>query len=158
MPPGLLLGTAQTVLANATSVHDVYFKGTSAFWRDFIKTDEDTVRLLTGRYAKTPTTSQEVQQLAVFTDSVALSDYFFEPAGAVTAADTRRIGRVDAQGVRYTDVDGLKVTVYIAITGRNYPLLLSVSGKEPLRLIFDSFDVPVTIKPPPADQVITIPG
>ena len=74
------------------------------------------------------------------------------PAEILTAA------QVDTVGVTFTSDEG-KATVYVATTGKPYPMYLSTTGKtadETSTLDFLEYDQPLEVKAPPPDLVVDL--
>ncbi len=118
---------------------------------------EDSVRLLAGSYLKvTARTSTAFAPFAAFTDASQTFGPALAPAGTVTKGKVSTL-----RGRRVIDllVDGGRGGhVFVALTGTPYPVRIVSGGKTPRRVDLDAFGAKVTLTPPPASKVRTVPG
>lgn len=137
---------------------DVYVKGSTSFWTTFA--DASVGKLLGGKYVKTTTTDARFKDLADFTDLTAAADGFLEPDGAISKGATTMIAGQPAIGLVSKGATG--GTLYIATTGRPYPLAIEDDAKSTgQELTFTEYGKPVTVTAPPAAQIVdadTLPG
>jgi hypothetical protein len=136
---------------------DAYVKGSADFWLD-LTGDRAATELLKGKYLKADRSDPDLKVLLAFTDTAAFAEEALKPDGAVTKADRRTVAGVETVGVSFTS-DGDKVTVYVATTGKPYPMYLSTTGRtadETSALDFTEYDEPVEVKPPAPDLVVDL--
>ena len=136
---------------------DAYVKGGADFWFD-LTGDRAATELLKGKYLKARRGDPDLKALLAFTDTAAFAEESLKPDGAVTKADRRTVAGVDTVGVTFTSDEG-KATVYVATTGKPYPMYLSTTGKtadETSTLDFLEYDQPLEVKPPPPDLVVDL--
>ena len=133
-----------------------YIKGSAAFWLDFTG-DKAATELLKGKYLKASTDDPDMRGIVGFTDAGKLAEGLLRASGAVTLADRREVASVDTVGVTFRPNDGGKATVYVATTGKPYPMYLSTTGATPdetSALDFTDYDKPFQVTAPPADLVV----
>jgi len=132
-----------------------YFKGGAKFWLDF-GADPAAAELLKGKYFKGRASDANLKGLLAFTDAADLGDELLKADGVVTKADRRTVAGVETIGVTFVS-QGDETTVYVATTGKAYPMYLSTTGETPDKtsaLDFTDYDKPFDLKPPPADLVV----
>ena len=133
---------------------DVYVKGSTSFWTTFA--DAATAKLLGEKYVKTDLTDPRFKDIASFTDLTAAADGFLEPDGTITRGDTATIA--DQPAIALTSKDKSDGTLYVATTGRPYPLSIEGDGNS---LTFADYGEDITVKAPPAAETVdadTLPG
>jgi hypothetical protein len=137
---------------------DVYVKGSTSFWTTFA--DASVGKLLGGKYVKTSTTDARFKDLADITDLSAAAEGFLEPDGTITKGKTSTVAGQPAIALESKGATG--GTLYIATTGRPYPLSIEdAPSSTGSKLTFTDYGKPVTVKAPPASQVVdasTLPG
>ena len=133
---------------------DAYLKADADFWTQQTG-DPAAAELLKGKYLKAAGDAPKLQSVLLFTDAGTFADKLFKADGAVTKGEQRTVAGVPTLGVTYT-ASKEKVTVYVATTGKPYPMQLSTTGDagETSALDFTEYDKPLDLQPPPADQVV----
>jgi hypothetical protein len=130
----------------------VYLKGDRRFW--LANGGEAVARLLTGAWLKVPMTDKELAGFTELTDLTKAAANLLPPAGTLTTGGRKVVGGVPAVGLDANALAG--GTLYVATTGRPYPLLIEAepgsAGEN--RLIFSEYGKRRPVTPPPADQVI----
>ncbi|MGP9018727.1 hypothetical protein ACT1U9_09970 [Streptomyces sp. BR1] len=167
-------GTAELLKSDAKSV---YMKGDENFYRAIAKQDHTPARqadamveILKGRWMKLPadavkskgtgrSTSPDggLAKMCEVTGLVqSMDDNPGERTGMTKGADTV-VGGVPAVTLTKTKTDGRTLTMYVAKQGPAYLLKVDDrSGKDPGTITFADYDKPVTITPPPSDQVLDL--
>lgn len=136
---------------------DAYLKGSAEFWQEITR-DRAAVELLKGKYLKARRGDPDLKTLLAFTNTAAFVEEMLKSDGAVTKADRRTVAGVDTVGVTFTSDEG-KATVYVATTGKPYPMYMSTTGKtadETGALDFVDYDKPLEVKPPQSDLVVDL--
>lgn len=137
---------------------DVYVKGSTSFWTTFANASVG--KLLGGKYVKTSTTDARFKDLAEITDLTSAADGFLEPDGTITKGKETTVAGQPAIALESKSATG--GTLYIATTGRPYPLSIEDDpGSTGSKLTFTDYGKPLTVKAPPASQVVdasTLPG
>ena len=124
--------------------HAFYLNGSPAFYSRVA--GPAAAQLLEGKWLKAPTGSGNFASLSKLTDLATVIDSSLASHGALTKAGTTTVAGQPAVGVTDTSKGG---TLYVASTGAPYPLEISKGGKESGRIVFDRWNEPVTITPPP---------
>ena len=122
---------------------EVYLNGSAAFWRTF--GGSAAAQLLSGKWLKAPATGQ-LSSLATLTDVQKLFDQLLSSHGKLAKGKTTTIRGQQAIGVTDTTNGG---TLYVATTGKSYPLQISKSGAQGGQITFDRFNQPVALTAPP---------
>lgn len=136
----------------------VWIKPDAAFWESFGgKNGATAAQLFKGRYLSGLNSDAEIKEMTTFCTIAELSKSFLEldddakvtkgPAGTVNGLKTLTLDS--------TDTDGEQSTLHIAVEGKPYPLRIEGGGKGPGRIDF-TYDKPVEVKAPAADNVIDI--
>jgi hypothetical protein len=121
----------------------LYIYGSTAFYRHF--GGNAAVQLFQGRWLKAPA-SGEFASLATLTHMRTLFGALLggrgklEPAGAAVIGGQKAVGVTDASD---------RATLYVATTGKPYPVALIQGGAGGGRLLFARWDEPVSIAAPP---------
>jgi hypothetical protein len=118
---------------------EVYLYGTPAFWQHY---GGPAGALLDGKWVKAPTTGR-FAQIAQLTDLHALVSRLLTTHHALVKTGTSTVNGQKAVGVRDASRNG---TLYVATTGKPYPLVLSSSQLGHLTL--SRFNESVTLTPP----------
>jgi hypothetical protein len=99
-------------------------------------------RLLQGKWLRTPASGQ-FASIAQLTDIHRLFDQLLTPHGKL------RTGAVSTvAGRKVVAVKSGEGTLYVAATGKPYPIQLYKAGANGGRLTFDRFDEAITVSPP----------
>jgi hypothetical protein len=121
----------------------VYINGSSAFYKHVGGTAA--AQLLQGRWLKAPANSGELASLASLTNLSKLIDSALANHGTLTKGSSATISGQKAIAINDTSKGG---TLYIATTGKAYPLEVAKNGKESGKVVLDRWDQPVTLSPP----------
>lgn len=134
----------------------VYLHGTAANWRAFGA--GEAAAMLAGKWVKLPTGDPDMRDLLDVTELSGLAKLFTPDTGTPNLAGHWPTAVVRGQqAVRIGDPkDG---AVYIATTGKPYPLRLESSqGADKGTIDLAEYDRPVTIPRPPVNQIIELPA
>ena len=118
-----------------------YFKGDASFWRQFGGAAAAT--LFKGRWLKAPAASGRLASLTPLTDIAKLFGAMFASHGTLAVGKETTIDGRPAIGIVDTSQGG---TLYVATTGKPYPVALRKSGSG--AITFDEWDAPVTLTTP----------
>ncbi|MHB8531920.1 MAG: hypothetical protein ACYDC2_04275, partial [Solirubrobacteraceae bacterium] len=121
----------------------VYINGSAAFYRHV--GGAAAAQLLQGRWLKAPANSGELASLASLTDLSKLIDTALARHGALSKGSSSTVGGQPAIAVKDTSKGG---TLYVATTGKAYPLEVSKAGSESGKVVLDRWDKPVTLSAP----------
>jgi hypothetical protein len=121
----------------------VYIKGSPAFYRR--SGGPAAAQLLRGRWLKAPATSGNFVSLASLTDLRQLVDSTLAGHGALAKGGTTRVDGQQVVAVTDTSKGG---TLYIAATGRPYPIEVAKAGASGGKVTFDRWNQSVTLAAP----------
>jgi hypothetical protein len=121
---------------------EVYINGSSAFWSKFA--GSTAAGLLSGKWLKAPATGQ-LSSLATLTDVSKLFNQLLSSHGTLAKGKSTTVQGQQVIPVNDTTNGG---TLYVATTGKAYPIEISKSGSEGGKLVFDHFNQPVSLTPP----------
>lgn len=121
----------------------VYINGSSAFYKHV--SGAAAAQLLQGKWLKAPANSGELASLAELTDLSKLVDTALSGHGSVSKGSPTTIEGQKAIALEDTSKGG---TLYVAASGKPYPLEIAKAGKESGKVILDRWDQPVTLKAP----------
>lgn len=121
----------------------VYINGSAAFYRHV--GGAAAAELLQGRWLKAPANSGELASLASLTDLSKLIDTALANHGALTKGSTANVEGQPAIAVEDNSKHG---ALYVATTGKPYPLEITKSGSESGKVVLDRWDEPVTLSAP----------
>jgi len=121
----------------------VYIKGSEAFYRHI--GGATAAQLLQGRWLKASTASREFASISSLTDLRQLVDASLEHRGALTKAGTTHVNGQAVVGVSDQTKGG---TLYIATTGKPYPVQITKAGGGGGAVSFQGWNQPVTIVAP----------
>ena len=121
----------------------VYIKGSEAFYRHI--GGATAAQLLQGRWLKESTASREFASISSLTDLRQLVDASLEHRGALTKAGTTHVNGQAVVGVSDQTKGG---TLYIATTGKPYPVQITKAGGGGGAVSFQGWNQPVTIVAP----------
>jgi len=129
--------------------HAFYLNGSAAFYRHIA--GNAAAQLLQGKWLKAPENGGNFSSLAQLTDLTKLVDATLSSHGTLKAAGTATINGQSAVGVTDTTKGG---TLFVATTGAAYPLQISKGstsggGTSAGKIVFDRWNQPVTLTPPP---------
>jgi hypothetical protein len=120
----------------------VYINGGQAFWRRF--GGAAAAQLFQGKWLKAPATGQ-FASIATLTDPQQLFNKLLSTNGSLAKGSTTTINGQKAIAVHDTTNGG---TLYVATTGKPYPLEVLKPGAQGGQLTFDRFNQPVTLAAP----------
>lgn len=127
-----------------------YLKANNAFWKS--AAGAQAARVLSGKYLKTPATSQEFKEFTSLIRTTSLFEQMLEATGGtLTKGEETQIRGVSAVGL----TDGSGQTLYVATQGPSY--VLQVKDDKHV-LDFLDYNKPITVQRPPASKVINVPG
>jgi hypothetical protein len=121
----------------------VYIKGSPAFYRHV--GGAAAAQLLQGKWLKAPTTSPEFASLASLTNLRQLVDATVASHGSLAKGGSQTVNGQKVVGLTDTSKGG---TLYVATTGRPYPIEITKDGASGGRIVFDRWDKPVTLVAP----------
>jgi hypothetical protein len=122
-----------------------YFKGDAAFWHQFGGNAAAT--LFKGRWLKAPADSGRLASLTPLTDIKQLFNSILSSHGTLQVGQETTIDGQPVIAITDTSQGG---TLYVATTGKPYPVALRKTGSGAIN--FDEWDAPVSLTAP-ADAV-----
>jgi hypothetical protein len=125
-----------------TAGNEVYINGTIAFWQRFA--GNAAAQLLWGKWIKAPASGQ-LATLATLTDLQKLFNELLSSHGELAKGSIRTVRGQRVIAVKDTTNGG---TLYVATTGKPYPIEVVKNGSNGGRIAFDRFNQPVTLTPP----------
>lgn len=120
-----------------------YISGSDAFYRKL--GGSAAAQLLAGKWLKISTSTPEFASFGSLTNMRKLLDTVLVGHGTLQKGSTTTVGGQQAIAVNDTTRGG---TLYVATSGKPYPLQISKAGSEAGKITFDKWDEPVTITPP----------
>ena len=121
----------------------VYINGSSDFYKHV--SGSAAAQLLQGKWLKAPANSGELASLAELTDLSKLIDTALAGHGKVEKGGTGTVEGRKAVILKDTTNGG---SLYVAATGKPYPLEIAKGGSESGRVVFNRWDQPVTLTAP----------
>jgi hypothetical protein len=121
---------------------EVYINGSSAFWTKF--GGSAAAQLLSGKWLKAPASGQ-LSSLATLTSVQKLFSQLLSSHGKLATGKTTTVRGQQVVAVNDTTNGG---TLYVATSGKPYPIEISKTGSEGGQLVFDHFNQPVTLTAP----------
>ena len=121
----------------------VYINGSADFYKH-VSGSAGAAALLQGKWLKAPANSGELASLAELTDLAKLIDAALANHGTLSKGSTTTIEGQKAVTLH----DNRGGTLYVAATGKPYPLAIAKTGKESGRVVFNRWDQPVTLEAP----------
>jgi hypothetical protein len=121
---------------------EVYINGSQSFWKTF--GGAAAAQLLSGKWLKAPATGQ-LSSLATLTDVQKLFNQLLSSHGKLAKGTVTAIHGQQAIAVTDTTNGG---TLYVATTGKAYPLEISKTGASGGQITFDHFNQAVSLTPP----------
>jgi hypothetical protein len=122
---------------------DAYISGSSSFYGKL--GGSAAAQLLAGKWLKVPVSTPEFASFSSLTDMRKLLDTVLVGHGSLEKGATTTIAGQQAIAVKDTTRGG---TLYVATTGKPYPLQIVKSGSEAGTISFDKWDEPVSVKAP----------
>lgn len=120
----------------------VYIQGTRAFWSHFA--GPAAANKFAGQWLKAPATGQFASIMSL-TNMQQLFGKLLLSHGTLKKAGTSTVNGQKVVAVKDTSQGG---TLYVATTGRPYPVELVKTGSGGGRIVFDRINQPVTLAPP----------
>jgi hypothetical protein len=121
----------------------VYIKGSPAFYRHV--GGPTAAQLLQGRWLKAPSSSPEFASLSSLTDLHQLVDTALSTQGSVAKSGTATVNGQRAVSLTDASKGG---TLFVATTGRPYPLQITKVGANGGSISFDRWDQPMALTAP----------
>jgi hypothetical protein len=121
----------------------IYIKGSPAFYRHFA--GGAAAQLLQGKWLKAPANTGSFASLGSLTDLRKLLDSTLSSHGSLAKGSTSTIEGQEAIGVKDQTRGGV---LYVATTGKPYPLEITKNGSGGGKVTFTSWNTPVTVKAP----------
>jgi hypothetical protein len=131
--------TFKIVIDGATA----YISGSDAFYRRL--GGSAAAQLLAGKWLKVSTNTPEFASFGSLTNMRKLLDTVLVGHGTLQKGSTTTVGGEQAIEVKDTTRGG---SLYVATTGKPFPLQISKTGSEAGAIKFDKWDEPVTITAP----------
>ena len=120
-----------------------YISGSPAFYRSL--GGSAAAQLFKGKWLKASATSGEFASFKQLGDMRQLVDSTLTSHGALVKGATTTVGGQQAIAITDSAKDG---TLYVATTGKPYPLQIAKGGSESGKIAFDRWNQPVTITAP----------
>jgi hypothetical protein len=127
-----------------TNDKSVYINAGPAFWRQI--GGSGAAQLLQGKWLKAPATSGDFASLASLTDVHKLLSALLNNHGQLAKGATTTVNGQKVVAVKDTSTNG---TLYVATSGKAYPVQVSKSGTDGGNINFDRFNESVSVSPPP---------
>jgi hypothetical protein len=121
----------------------VYIKGSPAFYKRI--GGSAAAQLLQGKWLKAPSSDADFASLSQLTDLRQLVDQTLTSHGSLKKSGTTTINGQKVVGITDTTKGG---TLYIATTGKPYPIAISKAGTGGGRITFDRWNNNVTLAAP----------
>lgn len=121
----------------------VYIKGSPAFYKHIGGTAA--AQLLQGKWLKAPSSDANFASLSQLTDLRQLVDQTLASHGSLKKSGTTTIAGQKVVGITDTTKGG---TLYIATTGKPYPIEISKGGSGGGKITFDRWNAGVTLAAP----------
>jgi hypothetical protein len=121
---------------------ELYINGSSSFWTRF--GGSAAAQLLSGKWLKAPASGQ-LSSLATLTDVQKLFSQLLSSHGKLAKGNTTTVQGRQVVAVNDTTNGG---TLYVATTGKPYPIEISKTGSSGGQLVFDHFNQPVSLEAP----------
>jgi len=121
-----------------------YFSGSSEFYK-MVGGGDAAVSLLQGRWIKVPSTDGRFASFEQFTDKGKLFSSMLQAKGTVTKSGTRTYNGQKVIVLRDSDGGG---DLYIAASGKPYPVAIVSTGDKQGTITFTGWDEPVDVSAP----------
>jgi hypothetical protein len=121
----------------------VYIKGSPAFYSHFA--GSAAAQLLEGKWLKAPASNSSFASVTSLTDLRSLLDSALTNHGTLVKGTTTTVEGKQAIGVTDTSQSA---TLYVATTGKAYPVAIVKSGSGGGKLVFDKWNEPVSLVAP----------
>jgi hypothetical protein len=120
-----------------------YLQGSPAFYERI--GGSAAAKLLEGKWLKAPAAGEKFRPLTRLTDLRSLV-----ASALAEHSDVKAVGARTVDGRQVVGVSDLQrhETIYVATSGKPYPIEIAKSGSGGGRITFDRWDAPVTLSPP----------
>ncbi len=122
--------------------NNVYINGSNAFWQKF--GGNAAAQLLSGKWLKAPATGQ-LSSIADLTNARTLFSQLLSSHGKLVKGSTSTVNGQKVIAVKDTTNGG---TLYVATSGKPYPIEVIKSGSDGGQITFDHFNQTVSLAPP----------
>jgi hypothetical protein len=122
----------------------IYIKGSPAFYSHF--GGSAAAQLFHGKWLKAPANSGELASLASLTDLSKLIDQALTNTSTLAKGATTTVAGQPAVELTDPAKDG---SIYVATTGKPFPVQLVKRGAESGKVTFSGWNQPVSLAPPP---------
>lgn len=122
--------------------HTVYINGSDSFWRHF--GGSAAAQLFHGKWLRAPATGQ-FASVVVLTDLQSLFNTLLSNHGNLAKGATSTVGGQKVVAVKDTIKGG---TLYVATTGKPYPIQITKTGSQGGRVVFDRYNETVSLSAP----------
>lgn len=151
------IGSGEGQFEMITTADSIYIKGDEAFNTTF--GGEAAAQLLNGKWLQVPTDSEKAADFLPLASGKSFFESLMDSTSReLTVTDqTKDFGSVPAIGLE----DDGQAMLWFATVGEPYPMAIEALGEETGSMTFSDWNAPVTITPPPTDEVVdvsTIPG
>lgn len=123
--------------------NSVYIKGSSAFYEHFA--GGEAAKLLEGKWLQAPASTGEFATLGSLTDMHQLLTEVLGQSDSLVKSGT---STVDGKKVVAVKDKSKESILYVATTGKPYPIQISKAGGTGGKVTFDEWDAPITITAP----------
>jgi hypothetical protein len=126
----------------------VYINGSDAFWHRVAgnaATGNAAAQLFHGKWLKAPANGQ-LASVGSLTDVQTLFNRLLSNHGTLAKGGTTTVAGQQVVAVNDTTQGG---TLYVATTGKPYPVQISKTGSQGGRVVFDRYNEPVSLSAPP---------
>ncbi len=149
----LTLGGQKVMLTVTPAM--VYIQGDKEFYKS--QYGEAAATLLGGRWLAIPTTNDQAKSFATFANISTFTKGILNTSDAVfTKGDTTTVEGIAAVGMVGKGASDSVGTLYVATQGPPYPLQVVAGGGDAGKITMSEWDAPVTVTPPPADDVVDL--
>ena len=133
----------------------VYVMASRDFW--LRSRGEQAAQLLAGKWLKATRSDQRLGKLDDLLDLSTAADAIIEGNGTLSKGDRRTVGGVETIGVRSTTAAGQDGgTLYVATTGKPYPVHVASAGNAKGAVTFSRFGSTLVEPAPGAEQVVDV--
>ena len=123
---------------------NVYINGSPTFWSHF--GGSAAAQLFNGKWLKAPASNTNFASFAALTNLHQLLGAVLANHGTLAKGATTTVNGQKVVALKDTKMGG---TLYVATTGKPYPVEISKSGSSGGRMDFDRINQPVALAPPP---------
>lgn len=124
--------------------NSIYIKGSPAFYSHF--GGSAAAQLFRGKWLKAPASSGELASLASLTNLSKLIDQALADTSTLVKGATTTVAGQPVVELTDAAKDG---SIYVATTGKPFPVQLVKRGTESGKITFSGWNQPITLTPPP---------